>query len=95
MTTNKKKSPSADRKRLKREGLVRVEVHVREQDAPLIRGAVKALVDPELQAKARALLREHFAADSARGFKKLLAAAPLEDIDFGRDRGLGRNLDRY
>ena len=93
MTMNQKKSPSAYRKRFKRAGIVRVEVHVREQDALLIRGAAKALIDPEREAEARALLREHFAAALARGFKRLLAAAPLEDINFGRDRGLGRNLD--
>lgn len=93
MTTNQRKSLSAYRDRLKREGIVRVEVHVREQDAPLIRGAAKALSDPELEGEARALLREHFAAGPAKGFKRLLAAAPLEGIDLSRDRDAGRDLD--
>jgi len=93
LTTNQRKSLAAYRDRLKREGMVRVEVHVREQDAPLIRGAAKALSDPELEGEARAVLREHFAAGPAKGFKRLLAAAPLEGIDLSRDRDAGRDLD--
>ena len=93
MTTNQRKSLAAYRDRLKREGMVRVEVHVRAQDAPLIRGAAKALGDPELEGEARAVLREHFGASLAKGFKKLLAAAPLEGIDLNRDRDAGRDLD--
>lgn len=93
MTTSQRKSLSAYRDRLRREGIVRVEVHVREQDAPLIRGAAKALSDPGLEGEARALLREHFAAGPAKGFKRLLAAAPLEGIDLSRDRDAGRDLD--
>jgi plasmid stability protein len=93
MPTNHRKSLSAYRQRLKREGIIRVEIHVREQDAALIRGVAKALADPALEAEARALLREHFAAGNARGFKALLAAAPLEGIELSRDRDLGRDID--
>jgi len=90
---NQKKSVAAYRDRLKREGMVRVEVHVREEDAPLIRGAAKALSDPAIEGEARAVLREHFSAGPGKGFKSLLAAAPLEGIDLSRDRDTGRDLD--
>ena len=93
MTPDQRKSVAAYRNRLKREGRVRVEVHVREEDAPLIRGAAKALGDPELGGEARAVLREHFAAGPGKGFKSLLAAAPLEGIDLSRNRDAGRNVD--
>ena len=93
MTTDQRKSAAAYRDHLKREGMVRVEVHVREEDAPLIRGAAKALRDPVIEGEARAVLREHFAAGPARGFKRLLAGASLESIDLRRNRDAGRNLD--
>ena len=72
--------------------MVRVEVHVRKQDAALIRGAAKALVDPELEVETRAFLRERFAARNAQRFKPLLAAAPLEGKDLSRDRDLRRDI---
>ena len=66
---------------------------VRQEGGPLIRGAAKALSDPAIESEARAVLREHFAAGPAKGFKSLLAAAPLEGIDFSRDRDTGRDVD--
>ena len=42
----KKKSLSDFRQRLKRRGVVRLEVHVRKDDAALVRGVVTALSDP-------------------------------------------------
>ena len=93
MTTDQRKSAAAYRDHLTREGMVRVEVHVREGDAPLIRGAAKALCDPELEGEARVVLREHFAAGPAKGFKRLLASAPLEGIDLSRDHDAGRDID--
>ena len=62
MTPDQRKAVAAYRDRLKREGVVRVEVHVREEDAPLIRGAAKAQSDPAIEGETRAMLREHFAA---------------------------------
>ena len=93
MTPDQRKAVAAYRDRLKREGVVRVEVHVREEDAPLIRGAAKALSDPAIEGETQAMLREHFAAGPAKGFKSLLAAAPLEGIDLSRDHDTGRDLD--
>ena len=83
---------SAFRRRLKQRGIVRVEVHVRKDDATMVRGIVKALSDPAREAEARALLREHFGASKGKGLKALLAAAPLEGIDLTRDRDLGRDI---
>jgi hypothetical protein len=83
---------SAHRRRLKRRGVVRVEVQVRKQDAALVRGVAKALSDPTREAEARALLRERFGAATAKGLKALLAAAPLEGIDLTRERDRGRDV---
>ncbi|MGZ9085991.1 MAG: hypothetical protein ACXW3R_10690 [Rhodoplanes sp.] len=92
MPNIQKKSVSAYRRRLKRRGVVRVEVHVRKDDAALVRGVAEALSDPAREAEARALLRERFGASKAKGLKALLAAAPLEGIDLTRERDLGRDV---
>jgi hypothetical protein len=47
MSNARRKILSSYRRRLKRQGLVRLEVKVRTDDAPLVRGVVKALGDPE------------------------------------------------
>jgi hypothetical protein len=83
----------AHRRRLKRQGIVRLEVRVRKSDAVLIRGLVQALADPAREAEARAAMREHFAPGAAKGLKALLAAAPLEGIDLRRARDRGRDVD--
>jgi len=87
------KTLSAYRRRLKRRGVVRLEVNVRKEDAPLVRGVVKALGDPERETEARALLRERFGTIKPMGLKALLAAAPLEGIDLTRERDTGRDLE--
>lgn len=92
MPSAQHKRLSAHRRRLKRRGLVRVEVQVRKEDASLLRGVARALADPAREAEARALLREHFAAPAAEGLKALLAAAPLEGIDLARERDFGRDI---
>ena len=92
MPSAQHKRLSAHRRRLKRRGVVRVEVQVRKQDAALVRGVADALSDPTREAEARALLRERFGAAKAKGLKALLAAAPLEGIDLTRARDLGRDV---
>jgi len=92
MPSAQRKRLSAHRRRLKRRGVVRVEVQVRKQDASLVRGVADALSDPAREAEARALLRERFGAAKAKGLKALLAAAPLEGIDLTRERDLGRDV---
>jgi hypothetical protein len=93
MATSRRKAVTNYRRRLKRQGISRVEVQVLKEDAALIRGVAKALADPEQERKARALLREHFAPSCAQGLKALLASAPLEGIDLSRDGDLGRDVD--
>jgi hypothetical protein len=92
MQSLRRKPLSAFRRRLKRRGIVRVEVHVRKDDAALVRGVAQALSDPSREAEARALLRERFGATKAKGLKALLAAAPLEGIDLSRGSDLGRDV---
>jgi hypothetical protein len=92
MPSIQKKTLSAFRRRQKQRGVMRLEVHVRKDDAALIRGVAKALSDPARATEARTLLRERFGAIQAKGLKELLAAAPLEGIDLGRERDLGRGV---
>ena len=89
----KKKSLSEFRQRLKRRGVVRLEVHVRKDDAALIRGVVTALSDPSRESETRSLLREHFGASKAAGLKALLVSAPLEGIDLCPQRDFGRDVE--
>lgn len=93
MQSSQKKALSAHRRRLKRRGIARLEVRVRKDDVPLVRGVVDALADPERESETRALLRERFAAREAKGLKALLAAAPLEGIDLGRSHDTGRTVE--
>jgi len=88
-----KNALSSYRRRLKRQGVVRLEVQVRKDDAALVRDVVRALGDPDRAPEARALLRERFGAGEAAGLKALLAAAPLEGIDLGRRRDRGRDVE--
>jgi len=92
MSSTQRKALSTYRRRLKRRGVVRLEVHVRKDDAALVRGVVKALADPEQEVEARALLRERFGAGKAKGLKALLASAPLGGIDLSRDPDFGRDV---
>ena len=91
--TNTDPSPvTAWRKRRQRQGFVRVEVQVRKEDASLVRDVVTALGDPERETETRAILREKIATPRAGGLKALLEDAPLEGIDLGRRRDLGRDV---
>ena len=93
MSAAQRKALVRHRRRLKRQGVVRLEVQVRKDDAPLVRDIVSAIADPGREREARALLRERFGAGRAAGLKALLAAAPLEGIDLGRARDFGREVD--
>ena len=55
MTTASKTPLDSFRRRQKRQGLVRVELQVRKEDAALVRGVAKALIDPAREAEARSL----------------------------------------
>jgi hypothetical protein len=93
MPRSRKSAVRDYRRRLKRNGGVRLEVHVRNEDAALIREIVRALADPAQETKTRMILRERFDKAQARGLKALLAAAPFEGVDLTRDRDLGRDVD--
>ena len=94
MPSGQRQYLSAYRRRLKRRGVVRVEVRVHKADAPLVRSVAQALSDPAQEDEARFLLRERFGpARAAADFKAHLAAAPLEGIDLSRDQDVGRSIE--
>ena len=93
MSKSSKASLTRHRRRMKQDGLVRVEVKVRKQDAALVRRVAKVLGDPIRAKEARAMLRLRFAPPPLHDLKALLAAAPLEGIDLERSRGVGREID--
>jgi hypothetical protein len=93
MTSAQKKALAAHRRRQKRKGFARVEIQVRKNDAPLIRGVARALTDPDREADARALLQRQFGGPAMKGLKALLASAPLDGIDLSRDRDSARDVE--
>jgi hypothetical protein len=81
------------RNRMKRQGVVRVEVYVSKDDASLVRNMVKALTDPARESDTRALLREQFGETRGLGLKALLAAAPIEGLSHERARDASRMIE--
>jgi len=81
---------TAWRQRRQRQGVVRVEVQVRREDAGLVRDVASALGDPAREAETRTILRERISPARVGGLKALLAAAPLDGIDLDRPRDFGR-----
>ncbi len=93
MAKTQRKAVNIFRKRLKQQGMARLEVNVRKDDVTLVRNVVRALASPEQEQTARALLREHFGSRQTEGLKALLAAAPLEGINLSRQRDFSRDVD--
>lgn len=93
MGTAQQKAVSNHRQRKKHQGIMRLEVQVRKDDAQLVRDVVGALGDPERATEARLLLRDHFSAAKVSGLKALLASAPLEGVDLSRERDHGRDIE--
>jgi hypothetical protein len=93
MTNRAPSSVAKHRARKAREGLVRVEVNVRKEDASLVRQVAAALSDPARQVAARALLQRRFVEPAGPSLKALLASAPLEGIDLDRSQDVGRDVD--
>ncbi len=82
------------RARLKRRGLVRVEVQVSAADADLIRRTARSLRgDTRAAARLRAQLFRLVGVSPTSGLKELLAAAPLEGIELTRVRDHGRDVE--
>ena len=91
---SRSKSPLVrHRARRARQGLVRVEISVRKEDAGLMRQVATALSDPARRDAARTLLLQRFLEPPKVSLKALLAAAPLEGIELERSRDSGRDVD--
>ena len=93
MRTSRNQAVRRYRERLQRDGWIRCEVKIPQEDVALIRGVATVLSNPERNVAARALLRSHFADGSLPSLKALLAAAPLEGIDIERSADPGRAPD--
>ena len=93
MRNTNRAAVTVHRERRKRQGFVRLEVQVRQEDAALLRSIAGVLADPARAAEARALLRERFASRKAKSLKALLAEAPLEGIDLDRSDDRGREVE--
>jgi hypothetical protein len=94
VTQNTRKAAiTAYRERRKRRHVVRLEMQVRKEDAPLLRSVASALSDPPRAAEIRALLRARFASPKAKSLKELLAGAPLDGIDLDRSDEPGREIE--
>ena len=93
MQDTRKAAITAYRERRERQGVVRLEMQVLREDAPLLWSVANALSDPARAAEARALLRERFASPKTKSMKELLADAPLDAIDLDRRDDLGREVE--
>jgi hypothetical protein len=91
MSSSQRRAVSNHRSRLRERGVVRLEVKVRKQDVPLVRGVVTALNDPTREEEARAMLRERFS--DATGFKEFLLQAPIDDLDLDRPEADAREVE--
>ena len=96
MSTAQKKAVAHHRERLKRRGLVRLEVLAPQADVALIRDVVEALRDdPARAAKVRARLRNAIAPEPRPSLLELLADTSDIDLDqyLRRSRELGRDVE--
>ena len=60
---------------------------------PLVRKVAAALGDPLRAAEARQFLLRRFSPLPAEDLKTLLAEAPLDGVDLGREKDVGRAVD--
>jgi len=81
------------RDKMRRKGIVRVEVKVSQEDAELVRAVARALLDPARAAHTRAWLRKELAQITPVDLKALIESVPLEDHDLDRPRDVGRHVD--
>lgn len=84
---------AAHRRRLKSQGLRRLELQARAEDAPLLRAVAAALADPDRAPEARAVLRDRFGQAAGTSLKALLEAAPLDGVALDRARGTWRPVE--
>jgi len=93
MTTSQEKALRNHRRRLKEQGLRRVEVEATDSDASLIRQLARVLrAGGEKAEEARQGLIDMVSLQEP-GLKELLASAPLEGIRIRRSRDTGRPIE--
>ena len=92
MSDAQQRALARHRSRRQQAGMVRLEVQVRRDDVELVRGIARALADPTREAQTRALLRERVGQVPV-DLKALLATAPLDGVDLGREHDLGRPVE--
>ena len=80
------------RERNHRQVSARIERQSQKGHAGLVRDVVAPLGNSEPESEVRDTQRQKTVATRARGFKKLLASAPLEGIDLKRSRDTGRDI---
>ena len=93
MASTQPSAVTRGRKRRRLEGFARVELQVRREDVTLVREIAKALADPEREDETRTFLRKKIGDKRSKGFKELLASAPLDGIDLERSRDFGRDAE--
>jgi hypothetical protein len=93
MTAPQRKAVARHRKRLRRQGLVRLEVQALRGDAALIRRIASALRRDVEGSGIRAHLNQAIGGEGPPGLKALLASAPLEGVELERSRTLPRRTD--
>ena len=74
-----------------RQGFVRVDAQVRNEDAALVRDIATTPVDPGRETETCTILRWKIAAPRSGGLKALLSSMSPVGIDFERPRDFGGN----
>ena len=81
------------RRRMRKQGMMRIELSIPRADAALFRQLAASISDAPSAAETRAFLRRRFPSTAKSTFKDYLAAAPLEGIDLERERDMGRDVE--
>ncbi len=94
MSTPQRKAVARHRRRQRRQGLMRLEVQVSRDDAPLIKRIARALRGDLREATSvRARVNKAIETEGVSGLKELLAAAPLAGVNLARRRTPARPVD--
>jgi phosphohistidine phosphatase SixA len=93
LSATRDKAVRDHRRRLKKRGLKRVEIHAAESDAALIRQLARILRDDSARAELVRTRLNDLVSERPTGLKALLAAAPLEGIRITRARESGRTIE--
>lgn len=94
MTLAQRRALENHRRQLAVRGLIRLELLAQEKDRPLLREVARKLrEEPEHAGALRAGLHRLLGTRPKLSRKAVLAAAPLEGIDLGRERDMGREVE--